>query len=116
MATNRVRARGRQLSLPVASGKVSGDPAVCGLIAGVCLTDRDATTGKATLQMDGVFDLPVKGIDGSGNAAIAVGDVLYYTAGDTPQLSVKTTGVRFGYALEAVSSGATDTINVKVGY
>ena len=116
MALNRVRARGRQLQLPVASGKVSGDPAVSGQIPGVCLTDRDSTSGKATLQLDGVFDISVKAIDAGGNSAVAVGDILYYTAADTPQVSKKATGVRFGYALEAITGGNTDTINVKVGY
>src|SRR6266487_1814468 len=117
MARNRVRARGRQLLLTVASGKVSGDPVVDGQIPGVALTDRDTTTGKATVQMDGVFNLSVKGvITGPANQAVAEGDILYYTAGHTPNLDKDTGGVRFGYALAAVTSGATATIPVKIGY
>lgn len=104
-----------KLSLPVASGRVSGDPAVSGQIPGVCLIDRDAN-GNATIHLTGVYDLAVNGVDGSGNAAVAIGDILYYTAGDTIKLSKKTTGVRFGYAMGALASGANGTIPVKIGY
>lgn len=117
MAKNRIYAKGTNLDL-VASDPatpVSGDPVVVGQIPGVALTD-ERSNGKTSVQMDGVFDLSVKGVDGSGNSAVAVGDILYYVAADTPKLSKKATGVRFGYAMEAITSGATDTINVKVGY
>lgn len=117
MARNRVRARGRQLLLTVISGVVSGDPVVVGQIPGVALTDRDTTTGKATVQMDGVFNLSVKGEQAAGNVAVAEGDILYYEAGQTPPINKDATnGVRFGYALAAVTSGATATIAVKIGY
>lgn len=96
---------------PVASGKVSGDPVAVGSIPGVCLTSRD-TGGNATVALIGSYLIPVKGIDGSGNIAVAIGDALYYTAGDTPQVSKKATGVLFGYAEAAVVSGATTTISV----
>ena len=115
MAKNRNLEYGRQISVPVASGTLSGDPVAVGQIPGVAVVDRNSA-GNATVQFDGVYNLSVKGIDGSGNAAVAVGDVLYYTAGDTPPVSKKATGVRFGYALDAVTSGATATIRVKVGY
>jgi hypothetical protein len=68
------------------------------------------------VQTDGVFQLSVKGVDGGGNAAVAAGDILYYVDADTPKLSKKATGHRFGYALDAVLSGATTSIRVKVGY
>jgi hypothetical protein len=65
-----------------------------------------------------MFQLSVKGIDGSGNSAVSEGQILYYTEGDTPPLSKKATGVRWGYAGpgQAVTSGATSTIDVIVGY
>jgi hypothetical protein len=116
MATNRKFRDGyvtRDMAVP--SGTVSGQPIVCGQIPGVALIDRKAD-GRATCQLDGSFLLSVKGIDGSGNAAVAEGDILYHTVADTPPLSKKATGVRFGYAEAAVGSGATATISVKVGY
>lgn len=115
MAKNRDREYARQLSLPVASGTLSGDPVVVGQIPGVAVVDRDSA-GNATVQMDGSYVISVKGIDAGGNSAVAVGDILYHTQADTPKVSKKNTGVRFGYALDAVVSAATTTIRVKVGY
>lgn len=98
----------------------SNDPVLCGQIPGVALIDEHASgtvlAGQTTVALDGVFELSVKGVDGSGNSAVAVGDILYYVAADTPKLSKKATGVRFGYAREAVSSGATTSIDVQIGY
>lgn len=116
MAKNRVAPHGKQLVLPVPSGRVSGDPVVVGQLPGVCLTDRDAN-GNATVQMDGVFTLSVKGENNAGNSAVAIGDILYYETGQTPPVNKdNVAGVRFGYALEVVSSGATTSIKVKIGY
>lgn len=118
MATNRKYEHGQALALVCSSPATpaSGDPVLIGQIPGVALTDEDAA-GKTSVQMDGVFDLSVKGEDAAGNAAVAVGDILYYEAGQTPPLNKDATnGVRFGYALEVVASGATATIMVKVGY
>lgn len=114
MAANEIFNKGNQIDVTLASVS-SGDPVVAGQIPGVALNATDAN-GKVTMKMDGVFDLSVKGIDGGGNSAVAVGDIIYYTSGDTPKLNKKTTGVRFGYALETVSSADTDTIKVKIGY
>ena len=93
----------------------SGDPVLVGQIPGVAQTNERAD-GKTSITLKGAHKLSVKGIDGGGNSAVAVGDILYYVAADTPKISKKATGVRFGYALEAVTSGATATIRVKVGY
>jgi predicted RecA/RadA family phage recombinase len=95
----------------------SGDPGAVGNIPFVALTDEDSA-GLATVKTDGVFDLAVLGHDGTANAAIAVGDIVVWdNAGGTLE---KTPGsassIRFGYALAAVSSGATTTIAVKLGY
>jgi len=114
MAQNMIQAVGDILDVAIAS-KVSGDPGVKGQIPGVCLTDTDAD-GKVRLQLNGVYDVSVKGVNGGGNSAVAIGDIIYYTEGDTPKLNKKTDGVRFGYALEAITSGSTDTIKVKLGY
>ncbi len=113
MALNRVFESGKVLSVAVASTVGSGDPIAIGGMAGVALTDYDSTNGKATVDFGGVYDLSVKGVNGSGNVAVAVGDALYLVAGDTPVLSKKGSGIPFGYALEAIDSGATATINVR---
>lgn len=115
MAKNQARTDGRYINGPVASGVVSGDPTVIGQIPGVAQIDRDSN-GNATIDTRGTHTISVKGIDGGGNSAVAVGDILYHTQADTPPVSKKATGVRFGYALAAVTSGATATIEVKVGY
>lgn len=111
MATNYVQG-GNHLVVAKASMS-SGDPTVIGSIPGVCLTDTDAE-GNVVIATAGVYELSVVAEDGSGNAAVAIGAIVYY---DTDEVNVDdTNGVRFGYALEAVSSGETTTIKVKVGY
>lgn len=123
MALNREQEVGNRLSLDVSgvngSGTgnlvVSGDPLAVGQVPGVALTDEDSA-GLATVQTDGVFRLNVHGFDASTAAAVTAGAIVYWddSAGE---LNIDSSnGVRFGYALEAVASGATTEINVKVGY
>jgi predicted RecA/RadA family phage recombinase len=114
MATNKKFDSAKTLVVPVPVGTVSGDPVVYGNRPGVALTTRDAA-GNATVQFDGVFTLSVKGVNGTGNVAVAAGDILYHVAADTPKLSKKDTGVRFGYAMGAVTTGTTSTIDVILG-
>ena len=91
----------------------SGDPVRYGEMTGVALdaedsagyTEVDFTPGRG-------WDLSVKGIDGSGNSAVAVGDKIYYVDADTPVLSKKATGRFFGFANGAITSGSTATIEV----
>ncbi len=91
----------------------SGDPVRFGELTGVALNAEEAD-GKTVVDFEPgkVWDLSVKGVDGSGNSAVAVGDKLYYVDADTPKISKKATGRLFGFALEAITSGSTDTINV----
>lgn len=114
MATNRKYATTRTLRLGVASPTVSGDPVVVGGVVGVALTDYSADDAMATVDLGGAYDLSVKGVNGAGNVAVSVGDPLYFVSGDTPVLSKKATGSFFGYALEAIDSGATATIGVLI--
>lgn len=104
-------------SLPLActdpTTPASGDPVIFGQLPGVALTAEDSA-GNTTVALNGTFNLSVKGTSGS-NAAITAGDKIYYVSANTPKLSVTTSGVFYGYALENVSSGATSTIKVKVG-
>jgi predicted RecA/RadA family phage recombinase len=111
MATNRVYEKATQLSLPVPTGVVSGDPVLIGAaLVGVALTDRDAD-GEATIQMDGAFDLEIVAA-----GAMAVGDPVFIDNATDRELSDTDTGVHFGYLLEAISGAGTVTRLVKVGH
>ncbi len=116
MAKNTMYAwtKSRPLTCTDPATPASGDPVLCGQIPGVCLVNENAD-GEATCALNGAFNLSVKGIDQSGNSAVAKGDAIYYVTGDTPKLSKKNTGVLFGYALGTVGSSATATIAVEVG-
>lgn len=128
MAKDRLYARGNQLPMNVSalngSGTgnlcLSGDPVAFGAagsaagIGGVCLTSENSA-GISTVQFDGVFNLAVTGKDAAdADTAVIIGNVLYWD--DTPgQLNLDSTnGIRFGFALAAVTGGATTTIAVKV--
>ncbi len=89
----------------------SGDPVRIGEFCGVAVRDKGSAS-ETTVRIRGVVSVSVKGVDGSGNSAVAVGDKIYYVDADTPPLSKKATGKFFGYALGTVSSGGTGTINV----
>lgn len=94
----------------------SGDPVRFGERTGIALTDEggggNATTETTVYFGPCVVDVSVKGIDGSGNSAVAVGDSIYYVDGDTPPLSKKASGYFFGFAMETVGSSSTATIQV----
>lgn len=113
MATNFIQ-EGKIIQGTNGSGSdiVSGQPIILGDngLAGICLEDiANAATGSVRLQ--GVVDYPVKGHDGSAAAAVAIYDKVYYTAGEA-FADVDSSATLLGYALEAVSSGATTTVNV----
>lgn len=120
MATNIVREDGDQFRANVsgvtgsgAGGLIqSGDPGVLQQLPFVALTDEDAD-GYATIKCNGTADLLVD----AEAAAVAAGDLLYFDAADANKINNASAGnVRFGYALGAVSNGATGTIEVKIGY
>jgi predicted RecA/RadA family phage recombinase len=115
LAKNKVQEFVNIHNFPVDSGVVSGDPVMVSDLPGVAETSRDSD-GNANVKHPGslVYKLSVKAIDGSGDSAIAVGDKIYFVSGDTPKLSKKTTGVAYGYALEAVTAGSTATIEVLI--
>lgn len=91
----------------------SGDPVLIGsYITGVAVTD-ERTDGTTTVDLGySSWDLSVKAIDGSGNSAVAFGDAIFYNSADTPVLNKKSAGVFFGFAMEAIDAGDTDTIVV----
>lgn len=103
---------------------VSGDPVLFGDTPGIALTNERAD-GRTTVDFECTAEVPVKGVNAGGNSAVADGDVVYYVAGDTPPLSKKVAGVRFGVAVSKpsdtaggnlVAAGATTNIRVRVGY
>lgn len=112
MAKNRVLAQGREITLPVPEGTVSGQALVVGKIPVVALTNRDAN-GKATCQRDGTWLVSVKGENAGGGSAVAVGDELFMTAGVISKIA---TGVHWGWAVGTVISGATTVIEAACGY
>lgn len=121
MATNRIHKPGDLLSVTLThpTAVSSGQPCRLGGMTGVALTDEgEVETGKTSVDFGtAVWDLPVKGADDDGNTAVAAGDALYYVDADVDDgsgfLSKKTSGRFFGFALEAVTSGSTSTIQVK---
>lgn len=116
MATNIVREEGNQLAVTVShpTTPTSGSPVRWGVKAGIALIDEDAADGKTTVKFNGTALISVRGIDGSGNSAVAAGDALYYTDADTPPVSKKATGVLIGHAMGAVASAGTATIEVRL--
>lgn len=121
-ATNRVEAQAERTTVAVADAMLhagasvaSGAPVCWGQMPGVALVDEDTTNNECTIQLDGVFSLAVKGEDAAGNAAIAAGAIIYMDTDGELNIDA-TNGRRFGYARAAVSSGATTTIEVQVGY
>lgn len=118
MAKNVVYNKGDRLAVVCTqpASPVSGDPVLYGAQPGVALTNKDPNDNKTSVQFCGVATFSVKGYNGSANTAIAEGDVVYYKAGSTPVLTVDSSGVRFGVAMGAVTSGATTTIPVRIGY
>ncbi|GAA2346883.1 capsid cement protein [Dactylosporangium salmoneum] len=116
MAKNISREIGNQLAVTVShpTSPKAGDPVRWGDKAGVALADKDTKTSKTTVKFDGAATIPVKGVNGGGSSAVAEGDSLYYVDGDTPAVSKKNTGKLIGYAMAAVGSGATATIEVRL--
>jgi hypothetical protein len=116
MALNQKREDGRHLHVvPTNGAATSGAPGRYGQRPGVAEEDLDGD-GACTMDFGGVYELSVKGVDGSGNSAVAAGDEIFYVDGDTPKLSKKATGRHFGWAHGTVTSGGTSTIDVKVGW
>lgn len=115
MATNEIFKPGEALSVVASdpASPVSNDPVRFGELVGVAQTD-ERSDGTTSVQFEGVFDLSVKGIDGAGNSAVALGDQLFYVDADTPKISKKATGRAVGHALETITAGSTDTIRVRL--
>ena len=118
MATNIKMEPGYRLSVACSDPTTpqTGDPVRFGELIGIALTDegegQNAATETTVYFGPCVVSLSVKGVDGSGNSAVAVGDTLYYVDADTPKISKKASGYFVGFALATVGSGSTATIDV----
>lgn len=120
MARNIKYEEGNQLvvapTAAIGARVASGDPVVLGQLPGVALVDGSDTVanrGTATVKFDGVALLTVYGHDGTSNTAVAAGDIVYFDAGT---VNVRRAAVRYGYALDPVTSGSRTAIRVKIGY
>lgn len=94
----------------------SGCALIVGTIAGVAVTleaEGGNATGECTVVTKGVFNLPVVGNNGSSDAAVAVGDRVYYDT-NINGLNVNSSAVLYGKTLGAVDEGATTTVPVKL--
>lgn len=103
-------------SLAVAASTVAGDIYRENDLVGYVQTDRDSD-GNATVYIPGDFAevILVYGRSDGADAAVAVGDLLYFDAADGQINKDSTNGVEFGYALAAVTSGESDDILVVFG-
>jgi hypothetical protein len=113
MATNQ-KSRGRHIAATVSNTEVSGNPVLVGAALTGIVEETPGSDGATVLNVasDEVFTVTVKAIDGSGNSAVAVGDIIYIIMGDTPHLSKKATGVKFGVALTTLASGTTGPVDI----
>lgn len=113
MAKNKIYEPGWKLSVPVTdpASPVSGDPVRYGVLTGVALTDKgDGGNVAANTTVDfgpGVYDIPVV----AEASAIAEGDALFYDDAIHGVNNDSVNGIFFGFAMEAIGNGLTDTIN-----
>jgi predicted RecA/RadA family phage recombinase len=96
----------------------SGSPILFGQIPGVCLVSEDAN-GYSVMAINGVWDLKVYGLNGSGAVAVNNGDKLYINS-STQVISKVATDIFFGYVVDpttthgsqVIASGAVGTVRV----
>lgn len=110
MATNRKNPFGRFVWLDAGAAVSSGDIVAVNNLVGIAQQDSD-TNNYCTIDTAGVYDLSVKGHDGSGNSAVAIGQVVYADMANN-RCDKDSSNPIAGIALEAVSSGDTATIKV----
>src|SRR5512139_3825302 len=75
----------RRLTVP--STVVSGDLVELNDLHGLAITSYSAEDGKADVLLPGIMaiaDVPVHAANNAGNSAVAIGEKLYYDAGETP--------------------------------
>ncbi|MDN4611946.1 DUF2190 family protein [Arthrobacter burdickii] len=108
MAKNQRYTNALHISVPVPAGVKSGEPVKVGQICGVAQIDRE-TDGKATLWLDGSYDLQVTG------AVANVGDPVYIKA-DRTLTATATGNYLFGTALGTKGTGTGPLEVAPIGY
>ena len=125
MARNQVYKEADFLSLPVATGKLSGDPVRVGGLNGVLLTNEGSVdrgdnpydtaassngNGFASVALKGAFKLPV-----STTATLAIGAPVYITSAGV-LTTTDNTGANplFGHALSVKGSTANQLVIVRI--
>ena len=115
MATNRKQGKGLVLQWTNTSGADVASGAPVGLgngLVGIAIHDiANGAAGSVEVPHAMVFDVPVKGHNGTANAPVAAYDRVYHTAGET-FFDVDATANFAGWALAPVASGATATVPV----
>lgn len=116
MATNRYQGKGIVLQWTNGTGSAvsSGDMVLLGDQGLVAIALQDIANGAAgsvELAPGVVFNFPVKGHNGTANAAVAIYDKVYFTAGEA-FCDVDSAAALAGWALAAVTSGETTTVPV----
>jgi hypothetical protein len=101
---------GQQITYAAETGHSSGDPVLAdGVTPGVAVNDS-VTAGTTILRApSSVVVLTVQAVNDSGNIAMAPGDTVYYSHGDTVVLNGKTSGVPYGILMDAIALGVTST-------
>jgi predicted RecA/RadA family phage recombinase len=98
----------KHISIPVPEGTKSGEPVKVGQICGVAAIDRDAD-GKATIWLDGSYDVPVTG------AVASVGLPVYIT-GARALTTTAAGNFLFGTALSTKGAGTGPLEVAPIGY
>jgi predicted RecA/RadA family phage recombinase len=114
MADNLVMKNGQYVSVAVGSTITANAPVVVGDLHGVAITDYSSVTGKASIDLGpAIYDLSVTGTSSSGSSAGEVGDPVYINP-STFALTLDATKKYFGNLMEALTAGATATVEVRV--
>lgn len=88
-----------------------GDPVVIGDLVGMATTTATNSTDLIAIRHVGVGNFPVVAKVGATNTAVTPGSKIYID-GATAVLSLDTSKVFFGWAIQAINGGVTANIDV----
>jgi predicted RecA/RadA family phage recombinase len=109
MAKNRVFENGKNLTLPVIAGTVSGSPVIVGMIPGVALSARDSN-GNASVCTEGVFLVSVTG------ALTTTGLPVYIVSSTGALVVAPGAGIQlYGHSLDTKGAGAGN-VRVRIAH
>ena len=83
---------------------------------GVAFKSASAATDVIAIDTEGIWFETVYGLNDAGNSAVAAGDALYINKSTCvlSKISNPITNIPYGFALDAVVSGTSEVIAVKV--